>query len=100
MTNPFEDENGVYHVLINAEGQHSLWPSFREAPDGWAHGATVTALRAAGTAPDAAGVRQRGAALRSPVEGSNRPDGHLQDTGRWACPVAKAQSHSGHACRE
>jgi len=35
VTNPFEDENGVYHVLINAEGQHSLWPSFREAPDGW-----------------------------------------------------------------
>ena len=24
MTNPFEDENGVYHVLVNDEGQHSL----------------------------------------------------------------------------
>jgi len=35
MTNPFEDENGVYHVLINGEGQHSLWPSFREVPQGW-----------------------------------------------------------------
>ena len=35
MTNPFEDENGVYHVLINGEGQHSLWPSFIEAPKGW-----------------------------------------------------------------
>jgi MbtH protein len=34
-TNPFEDENGVYHVLINDEGQHSLWPSFVEVPDGW-----------------------------------------------------------------
>jgi MbtH protein len=34
-TNPFEDENGVYHVLINEEGQHSLWPSFVEVPDGW-----------------------------------------------------------------
>jgi len=34
-TNPFEDENGAYHVLINDEGQHSLWPSFVEIPNGW-----------------------------------------------------------------
>jgi uncharacterized protein YbdZ (MbtH family) len=36
VANPFEDENGVYHVLINEEGQHSLWPSFVAVPDGWA----------------------------------------------------------------
>ena len=35
MTNPFEDENGVYHVLVNGEGQYSLWPSFKEVPQGW-----------------------------------------------------------------
>jgi MbtH protein len=35
MTNPFEDENGVYHVLVNEEGQHSLWPSFIAVPAGW-----------------------------------------------------------------
>jgi MbtH protein len=35
MTNPFEDEKGVYHVLVNDEGQHSLWPSFKEVPQGW-----------------------------------------------------------------
>jgi MbtH protein len=35
MANPFEDENGVYHVLINDEGQHSLWPSYLEVPKGW-----------------------------------------------------------------
>lgn len=35
MTNPFEDENGTYHVLINDEGQHSLWPTFVEVPEGW-----------------------------------------------------------------
>ena len=34
-TNPFEDENGIFHVLINEEGQHSLWPSFVDVPDGW-----------------------------------------------------------------
>src|SRR5205809_19590 len=35
VTNPFEDENGVFHVLINEEGQYSLWPSFIDVPDGW-----------------------------------------------------------------
>jgi MbtH protein len=35
VTNPFEDENGIYHVLINDEGQHSLWPSFIQVPAGW-----------------------------------------------------------------
>jgi MbtH protein len=34
-TNPFEDENGTYHVLLNNEGQHSLWPSFIAVPSGW-----------------------------------------------------------------
>ncbi|WP_433151791.1 MbtH family protein [Actinomadura nitritigenes] len=35
MTNPFEDADGTYTVLVNDEGQHSLWPSFAEVPDGW-----------------------------------------------------------------
>jgi MbtH protein len=35
MTNPFEDNEGSYLVLVNAEGQHSLWPAFAEVPDGW-----------------------------------------------------------------
>jgi MbtH protein len=35
MTNPFEDEKGIYHVLINDEGQHSLWPTFIDVPKGW-----------------------------------------------------------------
>jgi len=35
MTNPFDDENGTFLVLVNAEGQHSLWPVFAAVPDGW-----------------------------------------------------------------
>lgn len=35
MTNPFEDENASFYVLVNDEGQHSLWPSFAEVPPGW-----------------------------------------------------------------
>jgi MbtH protein len=34
-TNPFEDENGTYLVLTNAEGQFSLWPEGITVPDGW-----------------------------------------------------------------
>lgn len=35
MTNPFEDEDAAFHVLVNDEGQHSLWPTFVPVPDGW-----------------------------------------------------------------
>ncbi|MBK3496764.1 MbtH family protein [Viridibacillus sp. YIM B01967] len=35
MTNPFENENGIYNVLINEEDQHSLWPAFLVIPEGW-----------------------------------------------------------------
>ncbi|HET6709323.1 MbtH family protein [Amycolatopsis sp.] len=40
MTNPFDDETGRFLVLVNDEGQHSLWPSFAAVPAGWetAHG--------------------------------------------------------------
>lgn len=34
-TNPFEDENRTYLVLVNEEEQHSLWPSDIEVPAGW-----------------------------------------------------------------
>ncbi|WP_433136274.1 MbtH family protein [Actinomadura nitritigenes] len=33
--NPFDDETGTFVVLVNEEGQHSLWPSFAAVPDGW-----------------------------------------------------------------
>jgi MbtH protein len=35
MTNPFEDETGVFHVLVNDEEQYSLWPAFVPVPEGW-----------------------------------------------------------------
>ena len=35
MTNPFDDKDGKFFVLINDEGQYSLWPSFAEVPPGW-----------------------------------------------------------------
>jgi MbtH protein len=40
MTNPFDDPRSSLSVLVNAEGQHSLWPEAAAVPAGWtvAHG--------------------------------------------------------------
>ena len=35
MTNPFDDEEGEFLVLVNDEGQHSLWPVQFDIPEGW-----------------------------------------------------------------
>ncbi|UOQ42596.1 MbtH family protein [Halobacillus salinarum] len=35
MSNPFENEASDYLVLINEEGQYSLWPAFIDVPSGW-----------------------------------------------------------------
>lgn len=34
-TNPFDDEDGRFYVLVNDEDQHSLWPTFADVPQGW-----------------------------------------------------------------
>ena len=34
-TNPFDDENGTFLVLVNDEDQHSLGPAFADVPAGW-----------------------------------------------------------------
>lgn len=33
--NPFDDEGGRFHILVNDEAQHSLWPAFADLPAGW-----------------------------------------------------------------
>lgn len=35
MTNPFDDNDGTFLVVVNHEDQHSLWPSFAPVPAGW-----------------------------------------------------------------
>ncbi|NEA54745.1 MbtH family protein [Streptomyces sp. SID13666] len=34
--NPFDDDSGSFYVLVNDEEQYSLWPTFKEVPQGWA----------------------------------------------------------------
>jgi MbtH protein len=33
--NPFDDISARFHVLVNHEGQYSLWPDFVSCPAGW-----------------------------------------------------------------
>jgi MbtH protein len=35
VTNPFDDPDAGYVVLVNDEGQHSLWPVTADVPHGW-----------------------------------------------------------------
>lgn len=35
MSNPFDDQDGRFLVLVNHEDQHSLWPADRPVPAGW-----------------------------------------------------------------
>ncbi|MEV5576827.1 MbtH family protein [Spirillospora sp. NPDC052269] len=35
MTNPFDDEDGTFLVLVDDEGRHSLWPAFADVPNDW-----------------------------------------------------------------
>jgi MbtH protein len=35
MSNPFDNPEGTFSVLVNDEGQHSLWPAFVDVPAGW-----------------------------------------------------------------
>lgn len=35
MSNPFDDADGEFLVLRNEEEQCSLWPTFKDVPNGW-----------------------------------------------------------------
>lgn len=34
-SNPFDDQDGRFYVLVNDEEQYSLWPTFSGIPAGW-----------------------------------------------------------------
>ncbi len=35
MLNHEEEDNNVYLVVINHEEQYSIWPDYKEIPNGW-----------------------------------------------------------------
>jgi MbtH protein len=66
VSSPFDDESGTYLVLVNDEGQHSLWPAFVGVPAGW---------RVARAAGDRAGaVAHIEANWSSPSHGKSQND--------------------------
>ncbi len=83
MTNPFEDTDARYYcVLVNAKGQHSLWPVFVAVPEGWQaelEDATPTTTRwrgsrTTGTTPPRWGSRSVADSIAAPSFPSARPD--------------------------
>ncbi|WP_371588622.1 MbtH family protein [Streptomyces virginiae] len=46
MSNMLDRPNGRFFVVVNDEGQHSLWPESANVPAGWtvAHGAAERSL--------------------------------------------------------
>ena len=75
MTNPFEDEEAEYLVLVNDEGQYSLWPAHLDIPNGW----TTTGPRGQrGTCLgwiDANWTDMRPKSLIAAMEAAARPNG-------------------------
>jgi uncharacterized protein YbdZ (MbtH family) len=35
QSNPFDDDNATFLVLVNDEEQRSLWPTLADVPAGW-----------------------------------------------------------------
>lgn len=34
-TSSLDSEQGPFLVLVNLQGQHSIWPGWKDAPSGW-----------------------------------------------------------------
>ncbi len=47
MTNPFDNEEGLFHVLRNDAGEFSLWPAHLTVPAGWETALTAVSSDAA-----------------------------------------------------
>ncbi|MFJ7626671.1 MbtH family protein [Streptomyces sp. NPDC097595] len=72
MANPFDAEEGTFMVLVNDEGQHSLWPSFAEVPAGWATALEESDRAAALAYIEANWTDMRPKSLVAATEGSTR----------------------------
>ena len=70
MANPFDDEEGTFLVLVNEEGQHSLWPAFAEVAGGWTRAHGPDSRRACLDYVQAAWVDLRPAGLARAVNGA------------------------------
>jgi MbtH protein len=46
VSNPFDNQGGAFVVLINDQGQHSLWPAAAGIPVGWSIACEQTSRQA------------------------------------------------------
>lgn len=46
MSNPFDATDSNFLVLINDDGEHSLWPAFIDIPSGWSVALTASSRAA------------------------------------------------------
>ncbi|NUT48479.1 MAG: MbtH family protein [Saccharothrix sp.] len=72
MTNPFDDQDGRFLVLVNDEGQHCLWPAFAEVPAGWTTALDESTREAALAYVEDNWTDMRPRSLREAAEGESR----------------------------
>jgi uncharacterized protein YbdZ (MbtH family) len=68
MTNPFDDQDGRFLVLVNEEDQYSLWPAFATVPDGWVAALAETTREAALEFVEQNWTDMRPACVREPAD--------------------------------
>jgi MbtH protein len=62
-------EGDSFVVLVNAEGQHSIWPSAKAAPDGWTQVAAAASKAACVAFIEAHWTDMRPQSLRTAMDG-------------------------------
>jgi MbtH protein len=72
--NPFDDPNGEFYALMNAEEQRSLWPAFLPVPAGWVVEHGPCARQAALDYIDANWVDLRPRSLAAPESAASAND--------------------------
>jgi MbtH protein len=80
VTNPFENEDGVYVVLVNHEKQYSLWPSFVAVPAGWEIVKGEDSRRACLDYIEENWTDMRPKSLVDAMEGSPVPQDHVDES--------------------
>ncbi|GHA44814.1 protein mbtH [Streptomyces tauricus] len=73
MVNPFDDDAARFLVLVNDEGQHSLWPSLADVPAGWAVAHAQGSRQACLDYIDRAWTDMRPRSLAEAVDGGGAP---------------------------
>jgi MbtH protein len=68
MSNPFDNQDGRYLVLLNDEEQYSLWPASADVPAGWRVVSGPDSLAAATSYVDEHWVDMRPRSLRDAMK--------------------------------